>query len=79
MNELETVLKQAIRETVVELFSYEPEDDMIMIEIPKDSSNGDYSTNVAMRLARTLHDNPRAIAQKVVDSLQKKLANTEKI
>ncbi len=79
MNELETVLKQAIRETVVELFSYEPEDDMIMIEIPKDSSNGDYSTNVAMRLARTLHDNPRAIAQKIVNGLQDRLTNTEKI
>ena len=79
MNELETVLKKAIRETVVDQFSCEPEEDMIMIEIPKDSANGDYSTNVAMRLARTLHDNPRAIAQKIADGLAKRLDNVEKI
>ena len=79
MNELETALKQAIRETVIELFSCQPEDDLIMIETPKDSGNGDYSTNIAMRLARTLHDNPRNIAQKIVEGLQERLANTEKI
>jgi arginyl-tRNA synthetase len=79
MNELETALKQAIRETVIELFSCQPEDDLIMIETPKDSDNGDYSTNIAMRLARTLHDNPRNIAQKIVEGLQERLANTEKI
>lgn len=36
-----------------------------------DMKFGDYSTNVAMRLAEPLHNNPRAIAQQIVDELQK--------
>lgn len=43
-----------------------------MIEIPKDSTHGDYSTNIAMQLTRTLHKNPREIATAIVDSLDRK-------
>lgn len=41
----------------------------IVIEIPKDTTHGDYATNVAMQLARTLKTNPREIASKLVEQL----------
>ena len=32
--------------------------DDIMVEIPKDTKNGDYSSNIAMKLAKVLKENP---------------------
>jgi arginyl-tRNA synthetase len=41
----------------------------IVIETPNEMSKGDYSTNVAMRLASNLKENPVDIAQRIVDTL----------
>ena len=41
----------------------------IVIEVPKDSSNGDYSSNIAMQLARTLKKNPREIATMIKENI----------
>ncbi len=41
----------------------------IQLEAPKTASHGDASTNVAMLLAKPLRNNPRAIAQQIVDEL----------
>lgn len=50
-----------------------------VIEIPKDTSNGDYATNIAMQLARILKKNPRQIAQDIVDLFNQKVVNVSKI
>ncbi|MBO6584902.1 MAG: arginine--tRNA ligase [Gracilimonas sp.] len=42
----------------------------IRIEEPNQPEHGDASTNVAMMLAKPLKNNPRAIAQQIVDGLQ---------
>jgi arginyl-tRNA synthetase len=42
----------------------------IQLEAPKVASHGDASTNVAMTLAKPLRNNPRAIAQQIVDGLK---------
>ena len=41
----------------------------IIIEVPKDSSNGDYSSNIAMQLTRDLKKNPREIATMIKDNI----------
>lgn len=41
----------------------------IVIEVPNNKNNGDYSTNLAMRLARLLKDNPLNIAKKLAESI----------
>ena len=43
----------------------------IPIEVtkPKDASNGDYATNIAMKLAGTLHQNPMDIASNIVANI----------
>ncbi|WP_261676653.1 arginine--tRNA ligase [Staphylococcus equorum] len=51
----------------------------IKIEIPKDKSNGDYSTNIAMVLTKTAKRNPREIAQAIVDNLDTTKAKVEKV
>ncbi|ANQ63497.1 arginine--tRNA ligase [Staphylococcus equorum] len=51
----------------------------IKIEIPKDKSNGDYSTNIAMVLTKIAKRNPREIAQTIVDNLDTAKAKVEKV
>ena len=48
-----------------------PEEDVpeILIEKPNQPEHGDAATNVAMMLARPLKNNPRAIAEQIVDGL----------
>ena len=40
-----------------------------VIERPKERAHGDFSTNVAMLLAKPAKTNPRALAQQLVDAL----------
>lgn len=52
----------------------------IRIEEPNQPEHGDASTNVAMMLAKPLKNNPRAIAQQIVDALkydEKKISAVE--
>lgn len=77
--DLETNLKSAIETAVKNAFDLDDVKDLIMIEIPRDNSFGDYSTNIAMRLAKTLHQNPKVIAEKVKEELEKALDNVESI
>lgn len=44
--------------------------DEIGLEHPKFQNQGDLSSSLALRLAKTLHDNPRNIAQKIADGLK---------
>ncbi|EIU0345670.1 arginine--tRNA ligase [Staphylococcus pseudintermedius] len=51
----------------------------IKIEIPKDTKNGDYATNIAMVLTKLAKHNPREIAQLIVDHLDTEAAHVKKI
>lgn len=55
------------------LFKLEYNDmiDEIVLETPKDKSNGDYSTNLAMKLAKPLRKNPYIIAEEIVENINK--------
>jgi len=43
--------------------------DEIVIEIPKERDNGDYSSNIAMQLTKELHRNPREIAEELKEKI----------
>lgn len=50
----------------------------IEINRPKQKANGDYSSNIALKLTGVLQDNPMAIAQKIVDNFDlKEVSNIE--
>ena len=51
----------------------------IKIEIPKDTKNGDYSSNIAMVLTKIAKRNPREIAQAIVDHLDTSKANVKQV
>ena len=50
-----------------------------VLEIPKDNTNGDYATNLAMQLTRILRKNPRMIAEEIVTNFDKESCDVEKI
>ena len=79
MSMIDEKLIQVIKEAVTEKFGLQPEDGMVIIEIPKDNVNGDYSTNIAMRLTRVLKRRPQEIAEELTAALKEKLPEAEKI
>ena len=44
----------------------------IVIEVPKDKNNGDFSSNIAMQLAKILNRNPMDIANMIATSINDK-------
>ncbi len=70
MNKLEESLIKSIEGAVAKIYSEPLAEGTIMVEIPKDQSKGDYSTNIAMRLSKLLRQNPQAIAQELVKELE---------
>lgn len=69
MNQIEINLKQALIDAAKVAFDVELVLNDVVIEIPKDKSHGDYSTNLAMQLTRTLKRNPRMIAEEILNAL----------
>ncbi len=51
----------------------------VILEIPKDKANGDYSTNMAMQLTRIAKKAPKVIAEELVAHFDKAAASIEKI
>lgn len=70
MNTIENKLKQHIKVAVYHQFLITLDLNEIIIEIPKDTSHGDYSTNIAMRICKRIGKNPRELAQMLCDELK---------
>lgn len=61
-------IKQKIKEIIenaLKELSIDFDTDKIVVEVPKNRDNGDFSSNVAMQLAKVLEDNPRNIANRL--------------
>lgn len=71
MNRNEKKLREIIQKAIHNAFNIEIEANDIVIENPKVKEHGDYATNVAMRLAKEVKSNPRSIAQKIVEEIEK--------
>ena len=79
INKIEATLKGALKQAIIACgFVEEYDQESITIEIPKDKSHGDYSTNLAMQLTKLLKRNPRQIAEAIIEALDKENANIEK-
>ena len=81
MNIIETVKSTLIGEIKASIEKANLAEDIpeIKVEIPKDTKNGDYSTNIAMVLTKIAKRNPREIAQAIVDNLDTSKANVKQV
>lgn len=64
---------------VLSLLPYDTTNIMFEIEIPKDKSHGDYACNIAMKMAKVAHKNPRMIANEIVDLFDKESTHVAKV
>ncbi|ETI69847.1 arginine--tRNA ligase [Neobacillus vireti] len=80
VEQVQSKIKEEIRAAVLkaELATEEQIPDVIL-EIPKEKSHGDYSTNMAMQLARVAKKAPRIIAEALVANFDRSQASIEKI
>lgn len=65
--EVQEILKKSLTNLQID---YEKE---IEVSIPKDKNHGDYSTNIALSLAKSLKDNPTNIANKIKNNIQSEI------
>ena len=69
MSLLENTLIQDIEEILKKEFDYRAEAGQVMLEIPKTADNGDYASNIAMRLTKVLGKKPRDVAEVITAGL----------
>ena len=79
MSDISVKICVVIKQSVNEAFSLEVEDQMVMVERPRDPKMGDYSTNIAMRLAKSLHKKPVDIANELIEVLKKNLTEASEV
>lgn len=81
MNIIDQVKETLIEEIKASILKAQLVDEVpeIKIETPKDSTNGDYSTNIAMVLTKIARKNPREIATQIVENLDTTKANVKKV
>ncbi|MEK3646632.1 arginine--tRNA ligase [Aeribacillus sp. FSL M8-0235] len=80
VDEVKEQLKQEIKNAVLKANIAEEEQiPEVILEVPKEKAHGDYSTNMAMQLARIAKKAPRAIAEEIVQHFDRTKASIEKI
>ena len=83
MNAVEKIQQQvklALHNAVIEAKLVEESDmPVIMLETPRSKENGDYATNIAMQLTKLAKQPPRAIAEAIVEHIDKDSASIESI
>ncbi len=65
--DIQEIVKKNIQKALVNM-GIEKED--IFVEMPNDTSHGDYATNIAMQLSKELKKSPREIAEDIVKNIE---------
>jgi arginyl-tRNA synthetase len=80
VEQVQSRLKEEIRAAVVKAnLATEEQIPDVILEIPKEKAHGDYSTNMAMQLARVAKKAPRMIAEALIENFDTSKASIEKI
>lgn len=80
VEQVQTRIKEEIRAAVIKAgLATEEQIPDVILEIPKEKAHGDYSTNMAMQLARVAKKAPRVIAEALVENFDRSKASIEKI
>ncbi len=69
---IRNILENSIKTALWEL-KIDKSNPVINLEHPEDLSHGDYSTNIAMVLAKQVAQNPRELAEKIVAEIKERL------
>ncbi|ANB60106.1 arginine--tRNA ligase [Anoxybacteroides amylolyticum] len=80
VEQMKEKLKEEIKQAVFKAgFVAEGELPNIILEVPREKAHGDYSTNMAMQLARVAKKAPRVIAEEIVRHFNQDAVSVKKI
>ncbi|MGG3469436.1 arginine--tRNA ligase [Neobacillus pocheonensis] len=80
VEQVQSKLKDEIRAAVLKAgLATEEQIPDVILETPKEKAHGDYSTNMAMQLARVAKKAPRMIAESLIEHFDRSKASIEKI
>ncbi|MGP7817010.1 arginine--tRNA ligase [Niallia sp. 01092] len=80
VDQIKENLKQEIKVSVIKAgLAAEEQIPEVVLELPKDKAHGDYSTNMAMQLARVAKKAPRMIAEAIIGNFDTSKASIEKL
>ncbi|MGM9954844.1 MAG: arginine--tRNA ligase [Peribacillus sp.] len=80
VNEVQAKLKQEIKNAVIKAgLATEEQVPQVVLELPKDKTHGDYSTNMAMQLTKIAKKAPKMIAEAIIENFDQSKASIEKI
>ncbi|MGE7119224.1 arginine--tRNA ligase [Peribacillus sp. NPDC046944] len=80
VNEVQEKLKQEIKDAVIKAgLATEEQVPKVVLELPKDKTHGDYSTNMAMQLTKIAKKAPKMIAEAIIENFDQSKASIEKI
>lgn len=80
VEQMKEKLKEEIKQAVIKAgLATEAEMPNVILEVPREKAHGDYSTNMAMQLARVAKKAPRAIAEDIVRHFNQQAVSVEKI
>ncbi len=71
MSDFTRTIFTAVQTAVKNVYDVDVDEKMLVVETPKDPKMGDYSTSVAMRLARVLHKSPMEIGEGMKEEIAK--------
>ena len=76
---IEEKIVETLEKIIKDKYNLNLDQGIIMVEIPKDNTNGDYSSNIAMRLTKLLSRKPLDIANELKEELINNLKDIDKI
>jgi arginyl-tRNA synthetase len=80
VEQVQSNLKEEIKQAVIKAgLAAEEQVPDVILETPKEKAHGDYSTNMAMQLARVAKKAPRMIAEQLIENFDSSKASIEKI
>ncbi|MCK6206737.1 arginine--tRNA ligase [Bacillus infantis] len=80
VEQVQSNLKEEIKQAVIKAgLAAEEQIPDVILETPKEKAHGDYSTNMAMQLARVAKKAPRMIAEQLIENFDSSKASIEKI
>mgnify|MGYP001134475837 CR=1 FL=1 len=80
VDQIKDKLKEEIKQSVIKAgLAGEEQIPEVILELPKDKAHGDYSTNMAMQLARVAKKAPRMIAEAIIGNFDQTKASIKKV
>lgn len=68
IEKIKEIIKQSLNKLNIECSE-------IIVEVPNDNSNGDYASNIALKISKQVNKNPRELASEIISNINESFIN----